>query len=783
LVGRLSEGTSQDTIKGAVLTAYTTPNGLGAMAQSLSYLPPASPTSRLIIQVPTVINVGEDFCLSPSLAPLGTALAVLPKTIVVLLSATPQESVDMASLSYKLTTSHVIHLFDHHSSAREVGHAIEPPLASSTTGLALPEAIRLAGYSFFDYAGDVNAHTVIVLLNGPLALVAKAFGSHIEGLGVVVVRVLRPWDESAFLAVLPSTVKYVHVLDDVPNAGTQGGLYADVLGSFLHQPNSGSTTYSHRIVPFQTQQYLSEPASFRRFIDTIVTTEPNPFDTSTIKKLVFFSTPNAPCSAIPYFIENVFLRDQEMSARLLTDYDVFSRADNIQVDRILLTTKRDQGVYISVPASVPLTQSSQGESDFLGILDHNLLKTHSLVKYAKPGSVVLVVTPWSVDEFTTNVPSGVLSLILERDLRICIIDAKHISSTLISASGPANDTMQNMIVHLAFLRLYLGDAATESILYKIAKITFSDAVQVIDLMKITSRAWAGLLEVELAEDDVTDIPGQSNLKEFKCNAIAVGTDDGDSAVSGARIGTWHDAARHLLFPSVFTPSNDSNSSEYPQNPALRPEIADRTFLVTCAVNRRLTPLEYDRNVFHLEFDSTGTGLKYAIGEALGVHGWNDETEVLDFCAWYGVDPARLITIPIMAGEGKMHTRTVLQALQQQIDLFGRPPKAFYTDLAAYATNPVDRHALLFIGSPEGAATFKKMAEMDTVTFSHVLKMYKSARPGIEILCEMVGDVKPRHYSIASAQSVVGDRVDLLVVTVDWVTPSGERLAAYIYKVC
>ena len=54
----------------------------------------------------------------------------------------------------------------------------------------------------------------------------------------------------------------------------------------------------------------------------------------------------------------------------------------------------------------------------------------------------------------------------------------------------------------------------------------------------------------------------------------------------------------------------------------------------------------------------------------------------------------------------------------------------------------------------------------------VLKRYESARPGIGVLSELVGDIKPRHYSIASAQAVVGDRVDLLVVSVDWVTPSG-----------
>jgi sulfite reductase alpha subunit-like flavoprotein len=149
-------------------------------------------------------------------------------------------------------------------------------------------------------------------------------------------------------------------------------------------------------------------------------------------------------------------------------------------------------------------------------------------------------------------------------------------------------------------------------------------------------------------------------------------------------------------------------------------------------------------VLHVEFDTTGTGLKYAIGEALGVHGWNDEAEVLDFCRWYGVDSARLVTIPVPGDDTKVHTRTVLQALQH---LFGKPPKSFYPDLAEYAKSSVDRHALLFVGSPEGVSTFKKLSEKDTVTFGDVLRRYTSARPGIEVLCKLVGDIKPRHYSI------------------------------------
>ena len=242
------------------------------------------------------------------------------------------------------------------------------------------------------------------------------------------------------------------------------------------------------------------------------------------------------------------------------------------------------------------------------------------------------------------------------------------SSDIANGNACVQKALENVIVLLAFLRLYLGSAATEDLVRKIAEADLGGVVRDIALAKLVHVAWHGLVEVELV---ATPEPEQAAapLKGFDFNAIAVETADGDTVVNGARLGSWHDAAKHILFPSAFTPPEAlSIASSYEQNPSLRPELPERTFLITCTVNRRLTPLEYDRNVFHLEFDTRGTGLKYEIGEALGVHGWNDATEVLDFCAWYGVDPAKLITLPVPGTDGaRMHTRTVFQALQQQVE--------------------------------------------------------------------------------------------------------------------
>ncbi|KAI0751508.1 assimilatory sulfite reductase [Daedaleopsis nitida] len=777
LVGRLSQGSSKDAARSAVLTAYTTPSGLAAMVQSLFYIPPATPTSRLVIQVPTVTPVGEHFALSPTLAPFTPSLALLPEGFTVLASATPQEAVDLATLSYKLTGTHVIHLFDHYSATRETGHITTPPIVLPEPGLSLVDGLKQAGYGAFDYAGDHSAQTVIVMVNGPLALTAKAVASRTTGLGVVIVRVLRPWDEEALRSVLPSSVKKIHVFDDVPTESTQGTLYLDVFSTLLNPLLPGPLVKSHRVVPARTQEFLTSSAAFIGAVAELIPAAvlaPS-LETPSLKKLLFFSTPGSPMSGLPRMVEATFLSHKSLSSRLLTDNDAFSKQGGLTADRIVLSPRHGDAPFVPVSAVLPISPRSTGVASFVAVLDPSLLKSHEILSHAAFGAPILVVTDWTAAELVANLHKDALPLIRERNLRICTLNAKELAADLAKGSPHGQTVLENVIALLAFLRLYLGQAATEELVYKVAKADIGESVRDIELSKLVRVAWDGLVAVEVAGFGDNEQPA-APLKDFTFNAIAVETAEGDTVVNGARLGSWHDGAKHILFPSAFTPTDALawSGSTYEQNPMLRPELPERTFLVTCSVNRRLTPLEYDRNVFHLEFDTRGTGLKYEIGEALGVHGWNDTAEVLDFCAWYGVDPNKLITLPIPGTDGaRMHTRTVFQALQQQVDLFGKPTKTFYTELAEYASTKADKYALLFIGSPEGSAMFKKLNEKDTVTFAEVLKRYETARPGIEVLCELIGDIKPRHYSIASAQAVVGDRVDLLVVAVDWVTPSGS----------
>ncbi|KAG6332984.1 hypothetical protein ID866_6100 [Astraeus odoratus] len=777
LVGRLSEGSSHDAVDGSVLTAYTTPAGLAAMAPSLSYLPAASSRSKLVIQVPAVTPVGEKFALSPTLASFAAALNLLPENITILLSATPQESVDFALLSYKLDT-HVIHIFDHYGAAREVGHDLVLPSAAENSTLPVSEALRQASYAPFEFVGDRNAHTVLIFPNGQLAHAAKHLAIRVEGTAVVIAKVLRPWNGDALQDLIPSTAVEIYVFDDVPNDTTQGPLFIEVFASLYDPGSSGRIIRSQRITPEKTQLFITYPSQFTRHLASLAKVpsitlegEAPPSTTS----ILFLSTPTVTLSSFHELVSDTFFKTA--SVRRLTSHDIFGKAGGLTTDRVVFMPKKPAQGFLPLSVLFPLDGS--GKADFVGILEPSLLKSHSILDNAKPGAAILVITPWSSAELLANLPPTVVELAWKRRLRFYTIDAKPIVELVVDKA--ARNLAQSFILYLVFLRLYLGRASGEGHVRKIAQAVAPSVFDSDMFAKLSSCTWSELVQVQLPEESpASTTEGKVNappaLKEFEFNAIAVDTGDGEAVYNGSKVFSWHEAAKHLLFPSAFTPPIPAvpEVEEFPQDPLLRPDLPERTYLVTCKVNRRLTPLEYDRNVFHLEFDTTGTGLRYAIGEALGVHGWNDEEEVLEFCAWYGVDPNRVITIPVPGGEGRMHTRTVFQALQQQIDLFGKPPKSFYTDLAPYAAQRVDRLALQFIGSPEGSSTFKKLSEKDTVTFADIIQCYPSARPNIETLCELIGDIKPRHYSIASSQSVVGDRVDLLVVTVEWAAPNGKK---------
>ncbi|KAG8715303.1 hypothetical protein FRC11_004709 [Ceratobasidium sp. 423] len=761
LAGRLSEGTSADGARAAngTITAFTTPEGLAQMVPALSALPNPSPLGRLVIQVAAVTPT-PTLELTPTLAPAARAIAFLGSDFTVLISSTAQEAADFAALSYSLS-SHVVHVFDHSGATRETGKSTFPEVTNG----------ELSSFPPFAYTGNSDAEVALVVLNGPLAALARLLASYAPGLGVVSVRSPRPWNAEALRGTLPGSVKKVHVVEEVPNGSGSGPLFGDVLTSGL----SGVAVRGHRIPSKQSEVFHNSISAFAEFVAGITSVPSGLNEGAKYKSLAFLSTSaSASLTHLPEVTAHTFLtQGGPITARLLSTYDAFASSQGAVISRLVLAPSNDEHLSKAPVSSIA---SLEQQVDCLTIIDPSLLASHNTFSLVKNGAPVLVLASGGAPEVASRLPRAAIEDIHARGIRVYTFDCEKAVAE-IGSNNSDPSLLQTALAHLVLLRIYLGTVATHPAVQTLSSRIYGDVVADVSTLTVCDAAWAGLAGVEIPalEPLAEDAASPKKLSNFTFNALALDDPayDGRPAPAIPTLGSWADAAKRLMFREAFSPATPASTEAHTTDPALRPDLAEERFLVTCTVNKRLTPLSYDRNVFHLEFDTAGTGLKYAIGEALGVHGWNDETEVREFCEWYGADPKAAVTLPVPGQPNQTHTRTVFHALQQQIDLFGRPPKSFYGALAEHAKSRDDAMALRFIAAPEGSATFKKLSEGDTVTFADVLRQFPSAHPPLPELAALIGDIKPRHYSIASAQSAVGDRVDLLVVTVDWVTPSGS----------
>lgn len=98
-------------------------------------------------------------------------------------------------------------------------------------------AITGRAYHLFDYVGDPEAESVVVTMASSCDVVeaaVKYLVSAGEKVGLVKVRLYRPFDSGAFMSALPDTTRVVSVLDRTKEPGSLGEpLYLDVAASVL----------------------------------------------------------------------------------------------------------------------------------------------------------------------------------------------------------------------------------------------------------------------------------------------------------------------------------------------------------------------------------------------------------------------------------------------------------------------------------------------------------------------------------------------------------------------
>ena len=105
-------------------------------------------------------------------------------------------------------------------------------------------------YRLFDYYGDPQAERVIILMGSGADTVMQTIDALPDkGLGMINVRLYRPFSSEHLLAALPSTAKSIAVLDRTKEIGASGEpLYQDVVTTLAEAVGSGTLERMPKII-------------------------------------------------------------------------------------------------------------------------------------------------------------------------------------------------------------------------------------------------------------------------------------------------------------------------------------------------------------------------------------------------------------------------------------------------------------------------------------------------------------------------------------------------------
>ena len=105
-------------------------------------------------------------------------------------------------------------------------------------------------YNLFDYHGDPQAERVIILMGSGAETVEQTIDALPEkGVGMLNVRLYRPFSSEHFIAAIPESVKYIAVLDRTKESGASGEpLYQDVVTVLAEAVGSGARSAMPRVI-------------------------------------------------------------------------------------------------------------------------------------------------------------------------------------------------------------------------------------------------------------------------------------------------------------------------------------------------------------------------------------------------------------------------------------------------------------------------------------------------------------------------------------------------------
>jgi pyruvate-ferredoxin/flavodoxin oxidoreductase len=374
---------------------------------------------------------------------------------------------------------------------------------------AMDKFAQLTGrqYHLFDYEGAPDAERVIVLMgSGAEAAqeLVESLAAQGEKVGVLKVRLYRPFDMRGFVNALPQTIQRIAVLDRTKEPGSTGEpLYLDVITA-LHEEWQGAAMPKVVGGRYGLSSKEFTPAMIKAVFDNLAAAKPKNHFTIGINDDVSNTSLDfdpSYSSEAPNVVRAVFYglgSDGTVGANKNSIKIIGENTDNYAQGYFVYDSKKSGSMTISHLRFGPKPIHSTyliSSANFVACHHWGFLERYDMLKDAIPGGVFLLNAPYGPDEVWEHLPRPVQQQIIDKHLRFYVIDALKVAADS-GMRGRINTAMQ--VCFFAISGVLPRDEAITEIKHSIEKTYGRKGEEVVEMnLRAVDQTLDNLFEVKV----------------------------------------------------------------------------------------------------------------------------------------------------------------------------------------------------------------------------------------------------------------------------------------------
>ena len=312
-------------------------------------------------------------------------------------------------------------------------------------------------YRLFDYVGAPDADRVIVMMGSGAETAHEAveyLTARGEKVGLLKVRLFRPFSADAFLEALPNTVKSLAVLDRTKEAGAAGEpMYQDVLTALGERLNLGTLPFAFPKVVGGRYGLSSKeftPAMVKAVFDNLAAPAPKNHFTVGIEDDVTHLS----LAYDPHFItegEGVIRchfyglgSDGTVGANKNSIKIIGEETENYAQGYFVYDSKKAGSITVSHLRFGPRPIRSTylvSSANFVACHAFVFLEKFDMLRAAAQGSVFLLNSPYGPAEVWDKIPRSVQEQIINKKIKFYVIDGYKVAKDA-GMGGRVNTIMQ-----------------------------------------------------------------------------------------------------------------------------------------------------------------------------------------------------------------------------------------------------------------------------------------------------------------------------------------------------